>query len=731
MGIRAGWLPLLALLTVQCWGQAQNPQDKTSTTSSPLTLALRVVDGRTEVHVGELVSVELTFRSREHQKYFIMVRECSPHAAYHYNVDPPRFVDRLFEVDAAMGMAEMSCGGPSGEVDPAEQPFQRQQLLNARFRMETPGKYKISVTSTRLGPEVTSNVLELEILPRDPAWEKAELERAVRLMDSDPNSRDGGCTILRYLGTDDANLEMAKRYTGKTNCDFTMSTALISAANRQQVLAELEAGVKDPSRLIAASYLRTIAIVSVYQQHPGWFPSPLTEVSPRDVFRQSSGIWGHYDAVRERELHYARVLLESLPNKTEDARAESLEGLMHLDWELGKTPVPADIRNAIREQMPSFFAHMSAFDQEYSLKTSWPKFESPAMIPVLKKIVDKGVYHRISPVALLRLYQLSPEEARPIILREIPKASMGVDVLGVLPDKELPQFDGAMFDNVKAQLGYGSGATVLATGVFQRYASNAVAGELKPLVVPLIGKMECQSEANLLAYFLRVSPKTGKKMLEQEMKHGARPGCQIFQRLNDIWMSREVEDVALHALDNPDAGVVRDALYILQRQGSVRCRPTILSHFEKWHKRWAGREQELESSKSGWQVNLEGAYLDALGSAQGWITSKADCEQMSKFCVTKRCREDVDGLVRYVESSSRLIMISDPVGDETEEHYGMAPRLRFKNIEALEDKMMQYPKGTAFKIDGRDRSGETAERLFGKLKLWADEHGLGLEVYRE
>jgi hypothetical protein len=220
-------------------------------------------------------------------------------------------------------------------------------------------------------------------------------------------------------------------------------------------------------------------------------------------------------------------------------------------------------------------------------------------------------------------------------------------------------------------------------------------------------------------------------MLEKEMKHGARPGCQIFQRLNDIWMSREVEDVALRALDNPDPGVVRDALYILQRQGSARCRPIILSHFEKWHKRWAGRQQELETPKSGWQVNMEGAYLDALGSAQGWIASKADFEQMGKFCVTKRCREDVDGLGRYVESSSRLIMISDPVGDETEEHYGMAPHLRFKNMESLEDKMLQYPKGTAFKIDGRDRSGEAAERFFEKLKPWANEHGFGLEVYRE
>ncbi len=116
--------------------------------------------------------------------------------------------------------------------------------------MDTPGKYQISVVSTRLGFAITSNPVSLEILPSDLAWEEAELKRANSLIGfaqgvGSPRGAEG-CRILRFLETEASEVEMARHEVGPSRCN--LDGPLVNVDHRKPVLVELEKGLADPRR---------------------------------------------------------------------------------------------------------------------------------------------------------------------------------------------------------------------------------------------------------------------------------------------------------------------------------------------------------------------------------------------------------------------------------------------------------------------------------------------------
>jgi hypothetical protein len=722
----------LVFLSTILGAPAQTPDADQAAPAPELKLELRVGDERTVFHLGEVIPVELIFSSAEHRKYPAGRFECFPHQNYHYSVDPPLFTDRLVEVDAAVGLAELSCCGPFGEIDPGEKPFKVQQTLNDRFRMETPGKYKIAVTSNRLGPTVTSNTVDLEILPSDPAWEEVQLERGIALLKSPLYMQEHveGCTILRYLGTDGAELEMARRYSGQDYCDQMFTGALISARNRTAVLEQLKAGLTEPTRPISTGYLRTLAIVSLYEQHPEWYPKP-EPMSPDGGSPQKSGLWSHSDLLKSEMLRYARLLLNALPQKAPDERALSLEALLYLG-KFGSIEVPDDMRDAVRQQIPSVFRKLPGGDQARLMMNDWPEVSSPAMLPVLKSMIDQGPWFGPRGIVLRRIHDLSPAEARPYILRELrnPHSQAEIEGLALLPEKELPGVDRVMLDRVRST--ENDVNRVTATGIVQRYASPAIAKSLEPLMADAIEHWDCQSRANLLAYFLRVNPGKGAQFLRSALQQRSTDHCrtQMLSRLAETRMSRAVEDAALASLRDPEPLMVIDALNVLQQYGSITSKRPLLQHFRQWQATWESRPTEFANSP--WQIkNLDVSYLNALGAAQAWLSSKEELETLSKLCVNKECKDLADRAVGSWNETRFLITFRDPVSDETAESFGIGNWYHPGSIDRLKQKMTQYPKGSVFMLDSRFKEKRRAKRVYGELRPWALRHGFDLRPYQD
>jgi hypothetical protein len=711
----------------------------------PLTLELRLNSSGSQFHLGEVIPIQLIFFSPEHRKY-PAYEDCTERHTYQYHV-PPEFEDRSIELDAGMFMdgLGMGCHGGVAEVDPGDQPFVINKLLNDRFRMDKPGKYQVSVTTNRLGFPITSTSVELEILPSDPAWEESELKRAIALIgsarDRGSPAWEQGCRVLRYLGSQAAEVEMARLEAGPTRCDFDIP--LINAVHRKVVLAELEKGLTDPALEISMNYLRTLAFVSLYEQHPGWYPVPVH--NPGQIESpETSALWTKRGVREAEEIRYARLLADSLATKSPSARAFSLETLINLGRSLGTTEVPPDLVAAVLKQLPGTFAKMSWSGREYVLLNEWDVFEGPVMQSVLEDMIQGERWFGTNAIALRRLNELSPVAARPAILRLLKEPITNssnpgfipisdrqefIETLGMLPEKELPELDGIV--QQRLQSAQNEVELEVWTGLLQRYSSAAIAGPLQPWFEARIGKIWCGAEANLLAYFLRIDPQDGAAMLRKVTQTDV-PGCLPLKRLARIRMSQEVEKAALTALDDPRPAKVVEALGVLQSYGSPATEEPILRHFRQWHDSWASRAKELDASAGSDQANVEVGYVCALGAAQTWRASEDDWQSFKGLCVTNSCKENAPRFMQCMGSRYNLMIeISDPGHD-----FEFRERVSIGNpgpgtLERLKEKMLQFPKGFVFTIDARNREKHVIQRYYEELRPWAREHGFDLQIYSE
>jgi hypothetical protein len=703
----------------------------------PVTLQLRTANGQSQFHRGEVVRLELVFSSAERRAYSIP-EECTPRETYRYSISPPA-LDRAVEVDAAMSMFFGNCHGFSSQADPGEKPIVLRQILNDRYRIEIPGTYSVSVKSNKLGFPLNSNALQIEVLPSDASWEQSEFERANALLAERYGSEtwEEGCEVLRYLETPQAEVEMARREGKQMQpCDFDIP--LISARHRKLVQDQLEKGVNEPGRVIRGDYLRVLAFLSLYQQHPEWYPALATEGMSTVVSADSSGaagqgfqpsgLWSHGDMLRAEAFRYARLLAAALDKKTPGARSQSLETLLYLGDTWPGSEVPADLLALVRREMPGAFADLPPSDRDAVLLHQWDEIKSPAMLPVLQDLVVQPQGLGSNGIALIRLNELSPEDARPIILGQLrsPNPQGGVAALSLLAEEQLPDLDTLLLHRLMEQ--QGDGAIAFEAGLLRRYASAAIAPELKPWFSERIGKTYCGTEAELLAYFLRVAPADGAAMLRAAMKSDS-SGCLVLRRLAPIYFSPEVEREALAALDDSGPEVVQEALQVLRDHAAASSREILLQHFQKWHERWSGHEGELASANSANQAGVESAYSEAIGLARNWLSTAADWRELQKLCVTKDCQErDQQIIVGLGSPFPPMIGLYPAVGDEFRESYGLDGCQRC-SLEQIRNKMLQYPAAAKFLLDARSSRRARIQRVFAELQPWAAAHGFALQLY--
>ena len=302
-----------------------------------------------------------------------------------------------------------------------------------------------------------------------------------------------------------------------------------------------------------------------------------------------------------------------------------------------------------------------------------------------------------------------------------------IESLGILPDRQIPELDEALLGHLQAPADIST--LEISAGMLWRYSTAAIAGSLQTWFSGRIGKMPCDSEAYLLDYFLRNRPQDGAAMLHTAMQADD-SSCQLLHHLAGVRYSPVVEQEALAALDDTRLDVVREALKVLQNDGSPATRKPLLEHFGKWHAAWVGHESELDAPGGQDQVNVERAYEMALGGAQSWVTTKPDWQVLTDLCVTSVCK----GLTQSMGSieSSRYypdILISTLGGDDLNEYFSFGEGDPQNSMERLKIKMMEFQKGTQFKLDTRIPNGESVQRAYKELKPWAAQHGFELELY--
>jgi hypothetical protein len=720
---------ILLLLAVFAQFPSAVPQPQPDT---PIRLTLRLTDGRLQFRPGEIIPIELEFSSATPKRFTI------DGATYDRSgrLTSDEFViDRIDDLSDPMldyfgSIGGYIGGGIRGIGVLGEKAFTVKLELNEWFRFDKPGIYTLAVKSRRATDEsvtphalisVESNTVSFEILPRSATWEAAELETGRRSVDAKqlPLGARAGCRMMRFLGTADAAMEMIRRYGADTDqgCDFDYMAGLFSAADRVAVVRAIEAGLRAADQPVTASYMRTLSTLSVYLQNPEFRPAQTRETKGRLV--AGGELSRRSDLIDAALSLYGDMLTAAMPDKTDRARAITLAEAQTL------VQRQASARSVTsQDQLAATFLALPVERQANLLEYQWRTVAGPAMLPALRRLVDSAPTNppSLPDLALRRLAQLAPDEARPLILREIenPRRGATLKTLGSLSDAELPDLDDALATNFEAS------NSEIHAALVQRYATRKIAQRILASADHQIGRMACSQQTSILAYFLRIDEATGSSLLDRAMTSRATGCWRSLNQIAALRMAPVVQTRAIADLDDPDADVVIAAIQTLGQHGSPAALEPLRMAFQRWHATWADRAAELVYTRAverpnARQAMVEDAFRQAIGAGQRWLMRADDLRELQSLCVTTNCRQQVGYMIH--DDDSRIMLWS--INDSEESDIELA-QYRFSSIRVLEEMLARYPRGTAFVVQRANQAGDVTAAI-SELMTFAASHGLSIK----
>jgi hypothetical protein len=612
--------------------------------------------------------------------------------------------------------------------------------LNEWIRFTQPGEYRLIISSHRVGvrdrskPTGTSavtahsNEITLKIVAADPAWQKRVFNDAVRTLDTPAPlkqkeqyaiSRRQAIETLRFLGTADAAREMAKRMRGEdsSGLDHICMLGLISSPERSVVRTALEVALGDPDHPINGTFLYTLRRVNsdTNDREPNW---------------------------REAQQRVVEELLAALPGKRGKALSISLSTAVNQAWDINA--LPQETTDKLIGQLVSMFDQLSVNEQNTLLSFRWDKFRSPAMLPILKRYAQSYVdfpqmraepaYNslELSGNALRRWYELDPAAARQAIITEIsrPRPRFGVRVLGLLPDKTLPEVDFVLAENFLSSDDLDGGSNL--ASLIARYATDAILPQISEKLDSRIGTCACAIQDPILAYILRVSPESARPRIEKAIAARGEgfSACnhELFQIVSEIQYDPILEDIGEKSLNDPDPQVAATAATMLGKYGSAAAEAALWQRYASWNEQWTGRESQLDRmladgiEENVYQLGLGQNLMQALAMGKGWLSDNLRLQRLSQVTKSPPIYQQLEGYLKIWEDQPLTISV-DP-GSSQSGFRARVAQYEFQSMEALKEKLTQFPSGTKFFLSVSPDIVPANDQTLVEVRKFLTTHGL-------
>jgi hypothetical protein len=688
---------------------AQTPPDPCGPLANPpdASLQISLKDGQATFREGEIVGVGLAFTSSATGKYQLNTRN--------YDRSGRLDIDRFCVEPAGRDPVKdffiggFAGGGIGGYSPLSISPYNVAAELNEWIAL-APGSYRLHVVSYRAERAATkdeagsgsrtvplvSNVITLQVVPATPDWQAAQLTAAIAAIDSGAgDAAKHGARILRFLGSEASTGELARRFWALNDqpLGWEFMFGLFGSPFRQVAINAMKAAIADPTHPVSSDFIRMLARLEI-QSNPDYALPPFdpakrdewTRIYQRQAAAQQQAIARHYEE-----------LAAAMDKKTGTAHAVSVDALLE---------APADVtmdRTKQRQTLAESWDGLSVRTRNELLSSRWETTGGPELLPVLRRIVNgpPGIPRRSDQVdrgaALRDLYQLSPDEGRAIVLREINdvKGDIGIDVLGMLPDRELPEIEPALI----ARLQSNRGTSDMDFQLLRRYATARPLADVQRVYESRRGRWACAPQTAMLRYFLRVDPSYGTAEVKSALTARQSTGCyhMLLSDLRDDVARPEIERTAIAALDDPAPEVVANAAQALGRYGSTAAEEPLWRRMTAFHETWKDRADELRSgpgllSPHAADSLVEYELINAIARGQGWLCGP---EKLARL----------KGLV----SSSRQIEVDSRVSEWQRVPFGLSISWRSDgtvfysaagyngdSVDVLIRKLKQFPAGASF-----------------------------------
>lgn len=674
---------------------------------------LTISTPKTSFYLGEMIPLNLKFTALQPNRFLADSRQYDRIGRLNYVeqfiVDPASGgEDPLAGTSRATGGMGGLSGGPKILSD---EPFVIDRVLNDYVRFRHPGEFRIHVVSHRVtqvddpaqleesrrfsargqSVELISNTLTLSISPAPAAWIAQQIANARAVLAQPPNGqttdRATAIAVLRALGTVDAAMELA-RATGD-DALFAAEVTLLGSPHRKELLPLLEQRLVAPGQGIVDRQIETLAQLAEMVASDGPMPPYPTDPEAQAKWQTESKRRAEFRKRKQDE--YVSKLIASLPSKQAEARLLSLHALLTL---ANRTAPSPPWLGQVASALAGEIRHLPLPMQREMLDSQWGWIRTPALLPALRELLDSDALRNI---ALRRIYELSPDEGRKIILDEIrhPSRNFDFSTLAMLPDPSLPALVEALADRMDPLLilRYASGEIV--KQVEEKYSARPADSQL------------CAGP--LALYFLKYDPPAGEKLLRADFaKPGLPPACYDlgfqFHSLGRWAYSPALERLAIASLTSDKVPVKRGAADLLGKYGSTAARKPLWETMEYFHSWWKDREKDLNETIGDESRQLELALRTALGNADAWVLTDAELRRLLDLCSSDSCRNDVKG---WIANSASPVTI---------QAYGPAWAPRFMlgvldgaDLDWLTRKLSQFPPAVTFRIapttppDLRDR----------------------------
>ncbi len=397
---------------------------------------------------------------------------------------------------------------------------------------------------------------------------------------------------LRFLDSPEAAKALVRRLTAGQDVDsFSAHMGVLASPYRKQLLPLMEQRLVAADQPVWERYLDTLAQLAELVATGEPMPPYPKDAAGQKAWQEESK--RRADVREQRQNEYAARLIASLPAKQPQARAVSLNTLLNFGTRNG--PEQPWLRS-VAASLVADFRSLPVMTQSMLLEYRWNTLKGPAILPVLRDLVENPPRPRFDPpiesVALRRLYELSPDEGRKIILDEIrqPTKHLPFSTLAMLPDPALPELNDVLAERSDSLL-------------ILRYATGDIVTRVEKAYLERNAEIQKQNlpycVGPLLFYFLKYDPPFGERLLRKEFaRPAAAPACYDmgFQFLQfGRWAySPALERLAIESLTSPKVPVKRGAAEVLGKYGTAAAEKPLWDTMEYFRSWWKGREPGVE-----------------------------------------------------------------------------------------------------------------------------------------
>jgi hypothetical protein len=613
--------------------------------------------------------------------------------------------------------------------------------LNEWVRFTKPGEYKLMVASDRVEildssephgkrpVTASSNTITLKIIAADPAWERRVFSDAVAKLkaaeSANRKNRDRfnparleAAETLRFLGTADAVRELVRQM-GDENSQIQGSCFFGVIAS--------------PDRALAREALAEALAAPDFPITENFFDA-LQEVEPNESGRDSKS--------KETQRTIFAKVVDALPNKRDAALRVTLYTILHDVWVRGDAQLlPPEIKQRLIKQLIQRFDQLSMDQQALILEDRWQDIKDPALLPLLKRFVEID-FTKISPenstwardlpaLALRRWLDLDAAGARQAIIAEMTRDPVRFQArdLSLLPDETLPEVEQALADHFVAAKDYSLESTNLAT-LIARYATKAVLPQILKKLDHQSGNSGCNVQEHILGYLLRCDPAAALPHIEKSIANRRKPAnndCmnRVLTAISNVHYDPVLEGIAIRLLEDSNLSFASDAAAMLEGFGSPSTEEVLWRTYEKWSKRWEGRERELNfaaelesNSRRSSELAFGQVLFRALAGGQAWFTDEAKLHRLRSMNKVKAIEALADEYLRRWQNPPLRIDITGGRG-----FHASVAHYEFSSMDRLKEKLVQFPPGTKFLL----WPVLTDPESISDLRNFVQSHGMSLE----